>query len=807
MTKTFFLSIIRNLWKNKVTTAINLLALTLGLSSTLFLYVQERYENSFDTHQPKADRIYRVNLTQTYPNQISKDGNTASMLATAIRTEFPELESVVQVIGPNNGLIAIYPGSSNERIFEERRNLFYADSSFLKQFEYDFIAGDRRRALDDPNAIVLSSEMVSKYYPDFVGRESDLLGTEIGFNDSLRLVLTGVIDNPPSNSNFPFQLLVAAEQYYRENEWDRDNWGNIASGMTFIVLKEGQSPESIARRLPALVDKYRSEEAAQINSYSLLNLKELHNTSEWGYAGNYTNSVAVNFGFRAVSLFILLSACINFINIQTAQVVTRSKEVGVRKVLGGTRLQLILQFLAEAIVLTFVAFLFALWLTELALRGWNGMLTIVRMDLQLDLSVLWFGLLLILVVSLLSGIYPALKLSSFNPSESLRSGFSALTGKMSGLNLRQVLVVTQFVITQILIIGTIVIASQMNYFINKDMGFDKEEVIKLTTYSPDRQTVDRLTNEIESMPEVISYAFSSGPPMDGGQYGTSFIEVGHEDKGDIKTRNKFIDHRYLDIYNIDLIAGRNFWKEEYNDTIDAFIVNEALVRQLEVKSPEEALGKQLKCYGTKARIVGVVRDFHTTKLNREIEPLIMFPWHVQVNNAELKIASSNLESALAKLREVWLEAFPTRTFEFETIDDFIKRAYIVENIMLKSIRVFSFVAILIGCLGLYGLVSFMSIKRVKEIGIRKVLGATYGQILYIFSRKFFILTLLAFLISSPLAYLAMDFWLSNYAYRVALGWDIFALALVITVALTTSTVGYISFRSAKTNPSETLQFE
>ena len=807
MTKTFILSIIRNLWKDKVTAAINVLTLTLGLSSTLFLYVQEKYENNFDTHQPKADRIYRVNLTQTYPNQTNRDGNTASMLAKAMRTEFPELESVVQVIGPQNGLIAIHPGKNEERIFEERRNVFYADSQFLKQFDYTFIAGDSRTALDDPSAIVLSSKMVVKYYPDFVGREAELLGAEIGFNDSLRVVVTGIIDNPPSNSNFPFQLLVSSEQYYKANEWDRDNWNNISAGMTFIVLKEGQLAESIEARLPALVDKYRTEEDAQINSYSLLNLKALHNSPEWGYAGNYTNSPAVNIGFRAVSLFILLSACINFINIQTAQVVTRSKEVGVRKVLGGTRLQLVLQFLAETLILTFISFLLALWVTELVLRGWNGLLSIIRMDMQLDLSVLGFGLLLIVTVSLISGIYPALKLSSLNPSDSLRSGFSALTGKMSGLNLRQILVVTQFVITQVLIIGTIVIAEQMKYFVEKDLGFAKEEVIMVTTFKPDRKQIDRLTREIEKMPEVMSFSFASGPPMDAGRYGTSFVEVGHEEKGDIKTRNKFVDHRYLENYEIELVAGRNFRKDEYNDSIDAFIVNEALVRQLEVKSPTEAIGKQLDCYGKRAMIVGVTRDFHIDKLDREIEPLIMFPWHVQVNSADLKIASANFPSARTKLREIWLEVFPGRTFEYSTVDEFIKLAYIVEDIMLKSIRVFSFVAILIGCLGLYGLVSFMSLKRIKEIGIRKVLGASYGQILYIFSRKFFILTLIAFLISAPLAYAAMNLWLRNYVYRVALGWEIFALALLTTLLLTLSTVGYISWKTAKANPSDTLQFE
>ena len=807
MTKTFILSILRNLWKNRVTSAINVLALTLGLSSTLFLYVQDRYENSFDIDQPKADQIYRVNITVNYPNQMQQNGNTQSMLAKALRNEYPELDAVIQVIGPQDAVVAVNPGATDEKVFEERFNLFFADSVFLKHFDYEFIAGNRRTALDSRNALVLSSEMVEKYYPDFVGREAELLGKEVGLYDSLRVYITGVIDNPPSNSNFPFKLLTSAEVYYKLYPWDRDNWYNVSSGLTFVVLKDGQRPEDFEVRFPDMVKKYRTEEDARITTYSLLNLKELHNDPKWGFAGNYTNNPSITIGFTAVGLFILLSACINFINIQTAQVVTRAKEVGVKKVLGGTRLQLISQFLVETILLTTISFILALWVTELALNGWNDLLSIVNMNMQIDTSVLVFGVGLILFVSLISGLYPAIKLSSFNPSDALRSGFSELKGNMSGLNLRQLLVVTQFAITQLLIIGTIIVSAQMSYFINKDLGFDKEEMITITTYKPDRKKVDRLVQEIEAMPEVISYTFSSGPPMDAGRNATSFQEVGHEDKGDMKTRNKFVDHRYLSAYNIELVAGRDFRKDEYNDSIDAFIVNESLVSQLEVKSPEEAIGKQLYCYGVRAVIVGVTKDFHIDKLDKEIQPLIMFPWHVQVNGADLKIASGNLPSALDKLREVWREVFPTRSFQFQTVDDFIKETYLVEDIMLKSIRIFSLVAICIGCLGLYGLVSFMSIKRTKEIGIRKVMGASFAQILYIFSKRFFILTFVAFLISAPLAYLAMELWLDNYVYRIPLSWDIFALGLLTTLGLTMITVGSISLKTARTNPAETLQFE
>ncbi len=807
MTRTFFLSIVRNLWKNRVTSAINVVALTLGLTSLLFLYVQERYEKSFDANQPLANQIYRVNTTVNYPNRLVKTGITQSMLAKALRTEYPELQGVIQTFGPSSALVTIDPGTSRAKIFEESRKLLHADSSFLKYFDYDFIAGNERTALDDRNALVLSTKMVKKYYPDFVGKEAGLLGKEVALFDSLRVYITGVIETPASNTNIPFQMLTSAEIYYRVNDWDRDNWGNLSSGLTWVVLKEGQQPEDLEARFPQLVNKYRSEDDAEITSYSLINIKDVHSDPQWGFSSNYTSDPTIDFAFRALSIFIALSACINFINIQTAQVVTRSKEVGVRKVLGGSRWQLILQFLAETIFLTTISFFLAIWMTELALNGWNDLLTIVQMNMQIDETAWIFGAGMILLVSVVAGLYPAIKLSAYRPTEALRRGFSALNNKKSGLSLRQVLVVTQFSITQLMIIGTIVVSLQMNYFINKDMGFDKEEMVTINTYSPSAQDVDRLAQVIESMPEVISYSFASGPPMDGGRYATTFRIIGQEEKGDIQVHNKFVDHRYLDAYGIELVAGRNFRQAEYNDTIDAFIVNETLIKQLDVGSPEEAIGKQLRCYGTQAMIVGVTKDFHTDRLNLPIEPMIMFPWRSRVRGANVKVASSNMPKVLDRLEEEWLQVFPTRSFQYQTVDDFIKDSYIVEDIMLKSIRVFSLVAIIIGCLGLYGLVSFMAVKRTKEIGIRKVLGASLGQILFSFSRRFFILTLLAFLLAAPVAYFAMDLWLDNYIFRIPLGWDVFAVGLLLTTLLTVLTIGYISFRSARTNPAETLAME
>ena len=791
-----------------MTSAINIFALTLGLASVIFLFVQNRYENSFDIDQPKADRIYRVNITMDYPNFKMQSGNTQAMLAIAMRNEYPELESVVQVIGPRGALVAIHPGTKAERNFEESTGVFMADSAFLRHFEYDFIVGNERTAMDDLNSIVLSEKMVKKYYPEYVGKEAGLLGKEIRLYDKYIVYITGVVQDPPSNSNLPFTMLVSSEIYYENNPYDYPrNWGNVESGLTFLVLKDGQTPEQFENRFPELLEKYRDEETAAMTTYSLINLLDIHNEPMWGFAGNYTADPALTIGFTTIGLFIILSACINFINLQTVQVVSRAKEVGVRKVLGGTRTQLIIQFLLETIVLTTIAFVLAVWLAELALNGWNDLLSIVNMNMQVDSSVWVFGIGLILVISVVAGLYPALKLSAYRPSQALRSGFSALDTKKTGVNLRQGLVITQFGITQLMIIGTIVISFQMDYFINMDMGFDKESVVTIDTYKASPEQVDRLTTALRGIPEISSFSFSSGPPMDNGLQSTSFIEVGHEDKGDMNTRNKFVDHRYLTNYDIKLLAGRDFRKDEYNDTLDAFIVNETFVKRLEVDNIQDAIGKQILCYGVKAPIVGVVEDFHSSKLNTEIEPMIMFPWKIQVNGVDVKLASSNVSGVMEELSDTWADVFPTRAFTYKTVDDYMREAYITEEIMLKSIRVFAIVAICIGCLGLYGLVSFMAAKKTKEIGIRKVLGASFGQIIYSFSNRFFLLTFIAFLISAPLAYMAMEAWLGNYVYRIPLSWDLFAIGLGITVMLTAVTVGYMSLRAATRNPSDTLQME
>ena len=577
--------------------------------------------------------------------------------------------------------------------------------------------------------------------------------------------------------------------------------------MTYVVLQPNQDPAEIEGRFKFLVDKYRSEESARMISYSLLNLKELHTTADWGfYVGNYTSAPAINIGLIAVGLFILISACINFINLQTAQSVTRAKEVGIRKVLGGSRGQLIFQFLIETAVLTSISFLLALWITEFMLDAWNGLLSIVEMDLQMDGSVLLVGLGLIAVVTLVSGLYPAVKLSSFQPSESLKNSSLLSETQKDKISLRQILVVVQFVISQILVIGTIVIAFQMNYFINKELGFDKENFLHIDSFEPNGQQIAQIEQGLRNIPEVVSFSLSSGPPVSS-RFNTTFKIVGDESGETIKAGNKFMDHRYLENFKLSLVAGRNFREDEFADTMDGFIVNETLARLFQLPDYKNAVGKQIDCYGIKAPIIGIIKDYHHRQLNQRIDPLIMMPYQDHINSVDVKVNNVNVGTALPKIRQLWQQVFPNRIFKQESVEEYLAEQYIVENIMFKSIRLFTIVAIIIGCLGLYALVSFMAIRKTKEIAVRKVLGASYFQILNIFTRRFIVLITVAFFIAAPFAYMVMNLWLESYPYRIAIGWEVFVLGLVITMVLTAITIGYISWKTARANPADTLQYE
>jgi ABC-type antimicrobial peptide transport system permease subunit len=501
-----------------------------------------------------------------------------------------------------------------------------------------------------------------------------------------------------------------------------------------------------------------------------------------------------------VALFLVITACINFINLSTAVAVKRSREVGIRKVLGSQRMQLVFQFFNETGVITFISILLSIGMAELALIKLNSFLVL---DLHVDLtdtSTLLYLFSVWIIVSLTSGLYPAMLLSGFSPALALKN---KITNKSTGgFVLRRSLVVFQFVISQVLVVGTIILMTQMKFIREKDLGFSKEAIILVPLPEEDLTRKSTLKLEVERMPGVEMASLCYTAPSSGSVSATGFRVDGSEES--LFTHVKMIDKDYIKLFGLELVAGTNIPE---SDTVPAWIVNEKLVKVAGFETPEDILGRNLRMWNRTLPVVGVVRDFHMLSLEREIDPIILFSMSDNYELMAVKFEPGKFNVSKDAIQQTWQTLYPNFVYSHQFLDEEIAGFYESEEQMSKMLSVFSSIAILIGCLGLYGLISFMANEKEKEIGVRKVLGATTGQIFYIFSREFIILVVVAFVIAAPLAGYAMGKWLENYQYRTPLSWMMFASGILLTLFIAFITVGYRSLRAAKTNPVEVLRSE
>jgi hypothetical protein len=556
-------------------------------------------------------------------------------------------------------------------------------------------------------------------------------------------------------------------------------------------------------------EKYLDAEEAANRAYGLQALSDIHFDERYAH-DNYAPTVSRSrlWGIVLIAMLVLLTACINFINLSTAQATRRSREVGIRKVLGSSRGQLIQQFMGEAFVITGISLVISLFLA-----GW--ILPPVGKLLEFDLSLgllqnlpLWtFLLALWLGVTALAGFYPALVLSGFQPVWALKNSLHSY--RSGGLNLRRSLVVFQFVISQILIFSTLVITAQLRYFQSKDLGFDKAAIVTFALPDNDKARAQLLANELRQEPSILRWSFSSGPPTSDSKLNTTFVSSDVDYPDTYRVELKSIDDHYAETFGLDLLAGR--WLDEMTfDSITGYVVNEALIHKIGIADPEEAIGKRISPginEGTPAPILGVVRDFHNESLQGEIMPCIL------LNNAyfryvgAIKIQGESYEAALARLEKAWEATYPGFVFKYQFLDEQLAENYEAETRFQRAFQLFSLIAILIGCLGLYGLVSYMALQRSKEIGIRKVMGAGVQDIVLLLSREFSLLVGIAFLIAAPLATWGMYQWLQNFAYRISIGPGTFLMTLLLAVGIAWLTVGYKAWVAARKNPADTIRVE
>jgi putative ABC transport system permease protein len=793
MLKNYFKIAFRNLWRHRVFSFINIMGLTVGMTACFLIFLYVRFELSYDRFYAKTDRIYRVICDIKTPSETLKAGGPAWAVGPHIAQDFPQIEASVRVSGDE---LLVRKGNVK---FQET-NSVYADSAFFQVFDFKLVKGNPKTALSEPFSLVLSETAVKKYFGT-----ADPLGQTVLFTGGgLPAKITGIMKDMPENTQLKADMLVSMSTLTKNfNKGLDDQWGNYGN-QTYVLLKPGANAKALEAQIPAFLERRNGTEMKQLNMYPTLFLVPIKNdylysTRDGNKAGNINNVYI----FSLVAVFILLIACFNFVNLTTARSAERAKEVGIRKVVGALKGQLTGQFIGESVLLCIVSFLFTIGITALLLPSFNTLAgKTVSTGVFENIGFIGILFLAALAIGLLAGVYPALVLSSFKPVTVLKGRFSTGT---KGILLRKGLVVAQFTISIALIIATITVYRQMNYMRSQDLGFKKDQMMVINTNSDPAATAFR--NAVAGLPHVNSVAMSSSVPGGGNPGAYSEIE---NKKGDLQIANLdlyFVDFDYIPQYKIRMAAGRAFSRDFLTDTTQSMILNEAAVKLFGYASPEQAVGRRFKQWGREGKIIGVMKDFHFRSLQQEIKPLSMRIEPQGCNLISINLSTQNLPSTIAAVENKWNTLIPARPFSYFFLDEFFDKQYRSEERFGKLFLNFAILAIIISCLGLLGLASYSTLQRTREIGIRKVLGASVPNIVNLLSKEFLKLVAIAIVIASPLAWLAMHSWLEDFAYRIHIGWWIFLVAALLASLIALLTVSFQAIKAAIANPVKSLRSE
>ncbi len=796
---------LRNLLRRKGYSFINVFGLAIGMACCvlIMLYVQD--ELSYDRYHHNSARIYRV--SRQWINSDGKInlhlGHVAPPFGPLLRNDFPAtVLNVVRFIQPGTPLV-----SHDDKHFQESR-FFFVDSTVFSMFSWELVKGDPSRALAMPNAVVLTETTAKKYF----GTE-DPVGKVLRYNQQSDLMISGVMKDVPQNSHFQadflcsfitFENAVGAQSL--ANNWGSNNFA------TYILVPEKFDPAAFAAQLPAFIDKHmpvgrdgkRPSMGTQLNLWSLTSV-HLHSNLDSEVEPN--SSITIIYIYSVVAIFVLLIACFNFMNLSTAQASRRAKEVGMRKVLGAHRQLLIRQFLGESILLSFIALVLAIGIVLLVLPWFNSF---VGKSLDLNLSGNLLQLLILVsiaaFVGVIAGSYPAFFLSAFQPAAVLKK--EASSGKV-GLRFRSVLVVSQFAISIALIVSMRVVFDQLEYVRSKNLGFDKEQIVCLPASQRVRDQYLAVRDQLLSQPGITDVTISSRAPSGrllDSQGGTA--EIGSEMR-QITTRiaDIHVDHHFMKTFKIPFAAGRDFDVHLASDSTEAFVLNEAAIPAIGWKSAEEAIGRRFQYGGRSGKIIGVVKDFHFESLHQKIAPIVFLINPGRFNVVSVRVAAGHMIGVLDILKERWQVLRPDFPFIPQFVDEQFNLQYRSEERLGQVFGIFSGLAIAIACLGLLGLASFVAEQRTKEIGVRKVLGASVTNIVLQLTKSFTKLVLVANLIAWPLAYYGMTKWLEGFAYRTTIGFTAFVGAGLLALVIAVLTISYHAVRAAVANPVKALRYE
>jgi putative ABC transport system permease protein len=815
MIRNYLVITLRNFLRNKNYTLINILGLSIGITACIVIFLIIRYELAFDKFHSKYNSIYRIVQTSRNASGDEFGANTPYPVAKAFRNDFPEIPLVTAMHYQDEVLVK---SGTDKQLVE---NILFADSLFFEVFDFKVLSGNPRQDLGEPGKVFLVKSLADKLLR---GNPN----ATIKIDGRLELDVAGIIEDPPASSHINFSMIVSMPSFTGDfiGGLPIDQWGMSAGGLVYLALPQNISSQSVNERLKAFIAKYQNKEESEKKTYSLQPLKEIHFDQQYlGNPGDKANSDYADLMIMSIlGLFILVIACINFVNLATALAVKKSKEIGIRKTLGAKRGQLTAYFLGETFLITVLSVLISLVATEWLLTWLRQFLEKqIELNVFTDPFLLIFLVVLVCITTIFSGFYPAVILSGFNPIAVLKNKLGAQGS--SGAGVRKVLVLFQFTIAQMLIIGTLIIADQMQYFRDKPLGFEEESVINIPLPENKSEQLQSLRARLETNPDIQHISFSLGAPTSDNEFGTGYFltEKGKTERYNIGV--KPVDRHYLETYGIKLKKGRWFTeadelashvRENLGDNQSTgvkpkyvYILNESAARRLGFNDPEEIVGKNITTgvNNTDAEVVGVVEDFHVSSLHDVIEPVVLINFPFFYYDAGLKVNTENLPKTIKFIETQWSEVYPEYHFEYQFLDEHLARLYRNDQRTFTMFKVFAGVSIFIGCLGLYGLISFMANQKLREIGIRKVMGASVSNIVLLFSKEFVKLIVLAFFIAAPVAWYFMDQWLSGFAYRIPIHWAVFAISIFSTLFIALSTVSYRAIRAATINPVETLRTE
>jgi putative ABC transport system permease protein len=803
MFKNYLKIALRNLVRHKAFSVINIAGLAIGIASCLLLFTVVKYELSYDSFQPNYKQIYHVVTQDKYSDGITYNPGIPIPATEALRIDFPQITigSLFASYGSQVTVMDSNPNTATDKKFIESNGFFFCDPQFFKVFHYDWLEGSPS-VLEIPDNTVLTQKAAEKYFGDW----KNAMGKFLKLDNKVTVKVAGILKNPPPNTDFPLEIITSIKtaKANPDTYTYNDSWNSLSSNFQlFMLLPENVSSDYIRKQLLQFSKKNYVVRSSVRTSF-LQPLSEIHFDKRFPNFGDHITSKTTLWTLALIGLFIIIMACINFVNLSTAQAVGRSKEIGIRKVLGGYRWQLFGQIIGETAFIVIASIFLAIGIATVCLPFIKHIASIQeQLDFFNKQSVL-FLIALGAAVTILAGTYPALILSGFRPVQALKNKITSAT--IGGISIRRGLVITQFAISQILIIATIVAITQMSFIKNSDLGFNQQAILLLNSNADSiiHAREESFKQKLLQIPGVKSVSFNADVPSSDNGWFTNFA-YDHRPGEDFQLGLKFADEDYFKTFGLRFLAGRPYDK---SDTIKEVVINETLLKQLGVKKPEDAIGKEIRIGSSPWKtIVGVVRDFKTGSLRDAIKPTLISESKQFYSVTSVKLISSNIPKTKAAIESEWNKTFPEYAFTTSFMDENITQFYQQEEQLELLYKIFAGIAIFISCLGLYGLVSFMAIQKTKEIGVRKVLGASVKNIIYLFSKEFTILILIGSVIAIPVAYYMMDHWLQNFTFKIKMNWEIFLIAILISIIIAWIAVGYKSIKAALANPVKSLRSE